>query len=149
MTSFGLWEYTCDLQATRDAYARIEHGGADACSCNGCRNFAAARLMVFPSGFTAFLECLGVDSTKDFEVYRNGQLSPGIHHYGGWFHFVGTLDRTGDFSPVQFVDGFSAYLTRKCAPNLPALNGMPLVQVEFVAEKVPWVLLEPEPQQNP
>jgi hypothetical protein len=144
VTSFGLWEYTCDLRATRQAYARTERGGADACSCNGCRNFIAARPQVFPSRFLAFLDSLGISSTKDFEVYHNAQLTPGVHDYGGWFHFVGSLDKGGDFPMVQIAEGFSASLCRKSAPNLPALIGLPLVHVEFHAERVPWVLLELE-----
>jgi hypothetical protein len=97
MATFGMWEFTNDRTATIDAYARIERGGSDTCSCIGCRNFVAARDNVYPSEFIALLNSLGIDSRKDGEVYHNAQLSPGRHDYGGWFHFVGTLEKTGDF----------------------------------------------------
>ena len=142
MPSFGLWAFTCDRQATLEAYARIERGGSDTCSCNGCRNFSAARLQVFPPEFLSFLDTVGIDSCKDGEVYHNAQLSLGRHDYGGWFHFVGTLDKTGDFPVIELAEGFDAWLCRKGAPALRELDGLPLVQVEFHAHRVPWVLPE-------
>ena len=42
---------------------------------------------------------------KEAEIYHNGQVRPGIHSYGGWFHFVGTIE-TGD-------DGWSADRSNK------------------------------------
>jgi hypothetical protein len=99
---------------------------------------------VFPAAFLQLLESLGIDPHKDGEAYHNGQLAPGRHAYGGWFHFVGSLDRTGDFAAVDFGDGFSAWLCSRSAPALEALRGQPLVQLEFHAENVPWGLAEPE-----
>jgi len=144
MGTFSMWEFTNDRTATIAAYARIERGGSDTCSCNGCRNFVAARDKVYPSEFIALLSSLGIDSRKDGEVYHNAQLSPGRHDYGGWFHFVGILQKTGDFPVVPMGPGFSAWLRNKTAPALPGLDGMPLVEVEFHADSVPWVLKETE-----
>jgi hypothetical protein len=144
MGTFGMWEFTNDRTATIAAYARIVRGGSDACSCNGCRNFVAARDKVYPSEFIALLCSLGIDSRKDGEVYHNAQLAPGRHDYGGWFHFVGTLQKTGDFPVVPMGPGISAWLRNKTAPALPCLDGMPLVEVEFHADSVPWVLKEAE-----
>jgi hypothetical protein len=81
--------YTVDRAATRAAYARQPAGGATTCTCNGCRNFLAARDRIFPSRFVEFLESLGIDPTKEAEAYRTGQLAPGRHHYGGWYHLNG------------------------------------------------------------
>jgi hypothetical protein len=145
MAAFGAWQFTCDRQATEDAYAREGTGNSAHCTCNGCRNFVVARCDVYPKAFLTLLDSLGIHPAKDGEVYHNGRLSPGIHHYGGWFHFVGTLDVTGDFPPVQFAEGFSVYLCSKSAPCLPALKDLPLVQVEFTASAVPWRLNELEP----
>lgn len=146
MATFGDWEFACDRDATIAAYSRAELGGSGTCSCNGCRNFSAARSQVFPPAFLFLLESLGIDSRKDSEVYRMAQLAPGRHVYGGWFHFVGTLDRTGDFPVVALAEGFAAWMCRRGAPALASLKELPLVQVEFQAENVPWVLNEPEPQ---
>jgi len=142
--TFGEWAYCNDRAATTEAYARADHGGADVCTCNGCRNFVKVRDGVFPAEFVSLLESLGIDPQKDGEVYHNGRLAPGSHDYGGWFHFVGSLDRTGDFAPVDFGGGFTAWLQKRSAPGLIALKDLSLVQLEFHATNVPWGLDEPE-----
>jgi hypothetical protein len=144
VATFGLWQYTVDRDSTAAAYARIERGSSDDCACNGCRNFKLVRDRVFPIGFLTLLESLGIDYRKDGEVYHNARLASGRHDYGGWYHFVGSLHVTGDFPVVTLGDGFSAWLLRKSAPELPALRGLSLVEVDFHAENVPWALNEPE-----
>jgi hypothetical protein len=146
MPSLGRWQYTVDRDATIAAYARAELGWSGRCSCNGCRNFVAARERehVFPSEFVGFLESVGVNPRKEGEVYHNGRLAPGRHDYGGWFHFVGALEVTGDFPVVPMGERFTVWLQQKSAPELEALKGLPLVQVEFHAENVPWLLNEAE-----
>jgi hypothetical protein len=94
LATFGEWDFTCDRDATVTAYARAEAGGSDTCSSGGCRNFRLVRDQVYPAAFLEFLKSVGIDSEKDGEVYHTGELKPGKHHYGGWFHFVGSLDKT-------------------------------------------------------
>jgi len=125
---------------------RAGAGGADTCTCVWCRNFVQVRERAYPPRFLAFLESVGIDPLKDGEVYHNGEMQPGAHYYGGWFHFVGALETTGDFATVDLGPGFRAYLCRKSAPELVALEGLGLVQVEFQAEGVPWVLEEASPK---
>ncbi len=146
MTNFGSWEFTCDLAKTCAAYAQVKHGNLEKCDCNGCRNFVRARETAFPDKFLRLLETLGIDPQKDGEIFHCAQLSPGRHSYSGWFHFVGTLEKTGDFAPIELGEGFIAWLCHSSAPALSSLKGLPLVQVEFNAENVPWLLNEPEPQ---
>lgn len=144
MASLGKWRYTCDRAATAEVYARAALGYSSRCACNGCRNFVAARTEVFPPAFLSLLTTLGIDPAKDGEIYHNGRLSPGKHHYGGWFHFIGTLDESGDFPPVKLGTGLTVHLCHKSAPSLEELKGLPLVQIEFTASSVPWRLNEPE-----
>jgi hypothetical protein len=144
MTSLGKWRYTCDRAATAEVYGRAALGYSSQCTCNSCRNFLAARTEVFPPAFLSLLETLGIDPAKDGEVYHNGRLSPGKHHYGGWFHFIGTLEESGDFPPVELGSAFTVHLCQKSAPSLQELKGRPLVQLEFTASSVPWRLNEPE-----
>jgi hypothetical protein len=99
---------------------------------------------VFALAFLSLQATLGIDPATDGEVYHNGRLAPGKHHYGGWFHFVGTLDETGDFPPVKFGQDLAVMLCQKSAPGFPELRDLPLVQLEFVASAVPWRLSEPE-----
>ena len=144
MMGLGQWRYECAREATKAAYAQLERGGAASCDCNGCRNFVAARAHVFPPRFLALLEALGIDPFKDAETYHHARLGPGRHDYGGWFHFVGQLHTTGDFPVVDFGGGFTVSLCRAHAPPLTCLENMPLVQLEFHSDAVPWVLDEPE-----
>ena len=144
MATFGEWSYDADPEATAAAYRSVEHGGAEACGCAGCRNFLLARDKVYPASFLTLLAQLGVDPSKDAEVYHNAQLSPGRHDYGGWFHFVGELHNSGDFPPVALGENFSAWMCRPNAPRLAPLEDLNVVQVEFHAEAVPWLLREPE-----
>jgi hypothetical protein len=142
---FGEWEFRCGRPATVGAHALAEAGGSDTCSCVWCRNFVLVRDRVYPQSFIRFLSSIGIDPRKDGEVYHNGETQPGCHFYAGWFHFVGSLEKTGDFPLVEMAPGFKVWLCQKLAPPLAALKGMPLVQVEFLAESVPWVLDEASP----
>jgi hypothetical protein len=144
MPSFGHWVYTADRDATIEAYSQIERGGADRCDCAWCRNFRKVRPQVFPSEFLALLGVLGIDPNKDAEVYHIARPAPGRHYYGGWYHFVGNLDETGDFPPIHFGTGFTTWMSQAAAPRLPSLKGLPVVELAFSCETVPWLLDEPE-----
>lgn len=146
MPSLGESRYTCDRVATADACRRATAGGSRTCACAGCRNFVAVGPRVFPAAFVELLDSLGIDPTKDAEVYHTARASAGLHIYGGWYHFVGALESTGDFSAVEFGEGFSASLHQAGSPRIETLEGQPVVQLEFHAERIPWVLNEPEPE---
>ena len=92
ISEFDEWKYRADLDATILAYGRTERGGVDTCDCAGCRNFRAARADCLPPEFIALLGQLGIDPLKDAEVHHNARIAPGRHDYGGWYHFIGTLD---------------------------------------------------------
>jgi hypothetical protein len=145
MTAFGNWRFTVDRNATVVAYSRAPRGGSEDCSCSGCRNFVAARDRIYPPEFLALLDSLGIDRRKDGEVYQMTRRAPGCHDYGGWFHFVGMLENTEDFPGVAMSDHFMARLRTNSAPELAALRGLPLVELEFHSTNVPWVLSEQEP----
>jgi hypothetical protein len=144
MATFGGWMYRADPDATVAAYNVAERGGVESCQCAGCRNFLSVRDSVFPAPFLDFLKQLGIDPHKDGEIYHTARVSAGRHIYGGWFHFVGTLERTGDFSPVFFGERFSAWMCNPSAPSLSSLSNLSLVQLEIYADDVPWLLPEPE-----
>ena len=144
VSTLGEWEFRVDRAATVDAHSREPHGRADPCTCNGCRNFVAAREQVFPAEFLALLDSLGIDWRKDGQVYLGGRLESGLYSYGGWFHFVGALDTTGDFPVVSMGESLKVWLCRGNAPPLATMKNLPRVQLEFAAE-VPWVLNEDAP----
>ncbi len=99
---------------------------------------------VFPAEFLAFLATVGIDPLKDAEAYHNARLAPGRHDYGGWFHFVGELNTNGDFGAVDFGGGFKAWLCTPGAPRLTSLSELPVIQLGFHSDAVPWALAEPE-----
>ena len=144
MVALGEWLFTTHLHTTQIAYSAIDAGGADGCDCNECRNFVAVRDRMFPPAFVSLLQSLGIDPHKDGEVYHNARLAPGRHDYGGWYHFVGSLERTGDFAPVDFGGGFTVWLCEHHSPALRGLKDLSLVELHFHADNVPWVLAEPE-----
>jgi hypothetical protein len=144
LRKLGEWIFTNDADATGEAYSRADAGGVDTCTCNACRNFVSVRDRVFPPAFLTLLTSLGIDPHKDGEVYHNVRLAPNRHDYAGWYHFVGTLENTGDFAPVEFGSGFTVWLCKRHAPALSSLKDLPLVELNFHAENVPWGLSEPE-----
>jgi hypothetical protein len=145
MNAFGEWRYTVDSVATREAYSREPAGGAATCSCIGCRNFAAARARILPDSFVQFLSSLGIDPTKEAEAYHCGRKGPSQHSYGGWYHFVGSLEVTGNLAHVDFGDGFISWMSNSYAAHIDSLDGVSLVQLEFFTDRAPWVLEEDEP----
>jgi hypothetical protein len=98
-----------------------------------------------PERFVTFLKSVGIDPSKEAEAFHNARISKGKHHYGGWYHFVGQLLKTGDFPMTEAGPGFSYYLCRAHSPHLRAFEEHNLVEVGFVAESVPWIIDEDEP----
>jgi hypothetical protein len=144
MSDYDEWKYRTDRDVTILAYTQTEHGGADTCDCAGCRNFRAARADCFPPKFIALLDQPGIDPLKDAEVYHTARIAPGRHDYGGWYHFIGTLDETSKSPTLKLGPGFSVWICPASAPRLTSLKGKQVVQLEFHAEAVPWLLNEPE-----
>ena len=147
---FRRWRIKYDPDATRKAYAQVLQGSPEECGCNTCKNFAAARNYAYPPEAKAFFELLGIDLSKEPEVYHNRRLENGLHSYGGWFHFTGSIEEGSDakkqvaenvfrFELEQITDGYAIGLTSHKA-LVPASFGDPqVVQIEFEA-KVPWVI---------
>jgi hypothetical protein len=144
MPAFGQWKYTVDREATIAAY-QLAESGVSTCDCVFCRNFRLARGHVFSAVFLDFLDSLGIEPSNAAEVYHNARLGRGRHDYGGWYHFVGSLEETDDFPPVDFGNGFIAWMCRASAPRLGPFGGLAVVQLEFHCDAVPWLLDEAEP----
>ena len=90
-----------------------------------------------------------MDFTKEAEVYHFSRIRSGLHHYGGCFHFVGTVEVIGDEGePLEFLhlnENFSWWFSSKRDLADRAFAEHPVVQVIFDV-KVPWVLEAEEPQ---
>ena len=86
-----------DQELTRRTYSAIERGGADICTCSYCRNYAAQRMAAYPEAFLGLLEQLGIDPTKEDEVYET-YFENGLTHYGGWFSYQASYASSGNIS---------------------------------------------------
>jgi len=140
--TYRAWIFDSDFDLTRAGYDSITAGGAETCDCAGCRNFLAQRDSVFPAEVLQLFLQLGVDYRRDAEIYHTARLEPGLHLYGGWFHFVGTILQEA-IGPAT-LDGFTLDFILDNALAAEAFKNQPLVQIE-ISVKLPWVLSEPEP----
>lgn len=132
-----------DTAASVAAYAEITNGGAERCGCLYCRNFIPQRSRAYPPEFINLLSRLGIDFTKEGEVFHCGTLDNGSQLYGGWFYFVGTLIEAGNRAKTEraaFESGFRYWFT-KSFPRPPHCFEQDVTAVEFVTQ-VPWVLAE-------
>lgn len=135
------WIFDCDVESTREAYTSITAGGVETCLCAECRNFLAQRTSAFPSEVLDLFNQLGVDWKRDAETYQMARLEPGIHLYGGWFHFVGTILK--EPSGPATLDNFTIDFLPNNALAAKVFEHQSLVQVEITV-KLPWVLSEAE-----
>ena len=137
------WVFECDTDATREAYSQISLGDPETCQCTYCRNFIAARHLVYPEAAVAIYGQLGVAIDREAEVYEAGPREVGVVHYGGWHHFIGSV-RKDPGTMLQVTTNFSICFAEGRACAEPVFDGKPLVQVEFFTQ-VPWLLGEPYP----
>jgi hypothetical protein len=150
------WVVSSDPELTREAYARIDAGGAECCGCEECFNFAAARHLVYTPEVLDLLEVLGIDPLLEAGVRHDGRLSPGRHAYTVWFYVVGEIE-SGPATCVARVGretlraresaggGISVGFSRgECDERPDAFLGLPALCLEL-GVVVPWVSNAPEP----
>ena len=147
------WIVQTDLEATRTALSNRPLGSPESCGCSHCLNFAAARDRAYPSEVLAIFEQLGMDSHKESEIWHYCREESGLHHYGGFFHFVGIIESGKDakqmvnghgiFDLELIGDDFEFGLTSNVALVPKSFAGARVVQLEFQT-KIPWVLDIPE-----
>jgi hypothetical protein len=148
------WQVEVDLPATKAAQQSRQAGGPESCGCLACRNFIAARNVVYPAAFVQLLEILGIPENRESEIYHCGEVQPGLHFYGGWFHLIGrnasgpdvrTGGPLGGSLDLETVSpDFSIGFTEKIALLPPTFPKTGIVQLDFSA-RVPWVLDELHP----
>ena len=132
------WIFDCDVEATLQAYESILAGGLEGCSCSECRNFLGQRKSVFPEEVVNLFAQLGINYKRDAEIYHTARLESGLHQYGGWFHFVGSILKQPN-GPAKVNERFTIDFLVDRALAAKSFGNQPLVQVEITAE-VPWVL---------
>jgi len=128
-----------DREATAAIYAGLDGGWAEECQCVGCRNLMAQRDAVYPSAFRELLNRLGIDPNKEAEAVADGPLENGLHHYGGWFFFVGEMVTAGEGISEVSDSPYFAYFFNRVGPCPKAFRGGPHLGIEFIAH-IKWIL---------
>ena len=147
-----------DAEATRRAYEGLPRTD-ERCSCAGCQNFPLAIGKALSEEGRRLCASMGVDPAKATEAYVNFACDEGTIFYGAWYHLCGRIERRVEAVPdvtaaewgearllhvssllyVFFRDGDSI-IGREAA-----FGDAAIVQMEFVAEAVPWVMDGPNP----
>ncbi len=149
------WNLNVDVESTREAYSKIERGGAEECGCQKCLNFVISRKIIYPEDVLILFGRLGIDFTKEVEVYHDGISKNGSHCYSGWFHCVGYLESPSsnvilaEYADTQVYElkleeisqQFQIGFTESRGLYWEEFEGKPLVQIEFGVE-VPWLFGE-------
>jgi hypothetical protein len=130
-----------DSEATVAIYARLRTGWAEDCGCVGCRNLIAQRDEVYPSVFRGLLQRLGIDANKEAEAVADGPLGTGLHHYGGWFFFVGEMVTAGESISVVSESPYFGYFIARGGPCPNEFREGPRLAIGFEAE-FKWILNE-------
>lgn len=150
------WEFNVDFAATQSIYSTISESGAQTCTCTYCKNYIAQIDSIFPRDIIKLLPDLGIDYSKDFEVWHYAKLDNGLHQYGGSFHFIGSFK--GENCHVKIDDNTYKLVLNEVVPNFSIGFSHPFsitqsffnqydsqaiveVNFEFLA---PWVIDEVE-----
>ena len=96
IVQIGRWKIQCDPEATREAFLRMPRGSPESCGCANCLNFVASRDRAYPSPALTIFNQLGIDSHKESEIWHTHRDERGLHHYGGFFHFIGVIESGRD-----------------------------------------------------
>jgi len=130
-----------DRDATAAIYTSIKNGWAEDCGCVGCRNLVTQRDVIYPASFRKLLDQLGIDPNKEAEAVSDGPLEGGLHHYGGWFFFVGEMVTTGEGLSDASASHYFEYFFTRVGPCPKEFLVGPKLAVEFVAH-LKWILNE-------
>jgi len=128
-----------DPEATAAIYATLRNGWAEDCGCVGCRNLLAQRDEVYPAAFRELLQRLGIDSNKESEAVADGPLENGLHHYGGWFFFVGEMVTAGECMSIISESPYFGCMFTRVGPCPKEFRDDARLAVEFEAH-FRWVL---------
>ncbi len=153
---FGPFCVDIDVEKTKKFYETAAKL-SERCWCDGCLNFERAAA-ILPQSVRNFFESLGIDMRKICECYVNCTNQDGTVFYGGWCHICGTLlrgesawkkidDRTrcwNDEATYEIADHFQVSFQNDVAlleTDFPS----PVIQLDFDAKNIPWVLDKKNP----
>ena len=147
--TFGPWVFRVDVTDTRHCYERLKSarsGGERGCDCDPCRNFAVVEDDAYPDAANRLFDDLGIDRKKPFELSHYSRMPSGLHLYGGWHYFCGSVESgpTSLDAPHRVSPTFQIAVKAVDAPREPFPKA-DCIQLDFYTE-VPWKLALPEPE---
>ena len=102
------------------------------------------------------LDALGIDFSREVEVFHYCRLPSGRHSHGGWFHAAGRIT-AGRESQREVAPGSYVLDLEVLSPQLSVglssrsdlvrepFRDLPLIQLDLQAE-LPWLISDPEPE---
>lgn len=155
IVNIGRWKIKFDREATLAAYSGVSLGSPESCGCEDCLNLVAARSQAYAPEAMAIFEQLGIDHTKEAETWRMCREESGLHLYGGFFHFIGSIEsgkdavvfinQTGTFDLEKLGDYFEYGFTSNVHLLPESFAGKEIVQLEFQT-RTAWVIKTEEPE---
>ncbi len=142
----GKWSLSVDREKTQDAYSRIGVGGPESCGCLHCKNYAHAREYAYPKEARQIFEKLGIEYSKEAEIYHMVKQKNGLQLYGGFFHFIGEglVEEEDQERYETLTDIFQYFISEKSDLLENPFKGQKILQFEFV-NQIPWVVEEEFP----
>jgi hypothetical protein len=133
-----------DPVATAQAFMSAKSIGPESCTCIWCRNFIVVRDRAYTEDLRRLALTVGNVPIREVEVWEAGPgKEEGTRLYGGWFHFVGEIDRDQEWNEQESLWSMSLSSANSMLPE--SFKGHPVVQVDFTCE-APWVLDEEPPE---
>jgi hypothetical protein len=143
------WVIGYDDVLTREIFKDVI-SGPQRCGCGNCENFILARDQVYPESLKKILNQLGIDYQKETEISHFNRVRTGCHFYGGWFHFVGQIQKAPEdeganiYGRVPEELDFAWSFSNKQYLIPEAFGRNPVIQLDWIG-KVPWVIDTEEP----
>lgn len=102
------WKLLVDDEQNKLAYQNVV-GITESCDCKWCANFAMARDQTYPKKVINLFEQLGVDCTKEADLYQQGRdAKENTIIYRWWFYFIGKVlegPQAWEFIPADSPKG--------------------------------------------
>lgn len=150
LMEYGDYRLEIDIERTRAFYSSSQRLVAS-CTCDGCRNYAAAAKLL-PVESLQFFASIGVDIQKAAEIYAICKNPDGTLLYGGFYHLCGRiLEGDSAWQPTEknmkhldekkmftLSERFKVSFQSDCS-LLEEFFPAPAIQMEIL-ENLPWVL---------
>ena len=71
IVNFREWIFEVDYKKTEQTYKSVSVGSSENCDCGYCVNFFKQRSTIYPNEVKDLFNNLGIDYTKEAEIYEN------------------------------------------------------------------------------